>query len=360
MKGDPFGDDLGGAKAGGVAFRFLLQTRYTRVFDTIDSAQADNSNGYQLNRVFLRGVVHPFKWLSAKLLVDFAEIAYSNPQQALKLAYGEIRPLARLEITVGLFKRTYSLLELLPIAAYEFAQSGPTDSLIKDAQFGGRDVGVMVRVDPLPKRKWLHVYLGSFGGPGQGAEGLLARPGTAHTGPNLAAPTPLFTARITSKPIKHLTLAADGAWRPTGTNDATLPPVSQVTAGKAVSADATYSTHRFGVRGEWLWGDRTDTTQGPAETFMAAWALAVVHFPLAGIDWIPGVRFEWLDANRQQPDGQRYLLSGALNLDFTDKVRLLLDLSRAQLTAGSVPASSPAGVFSQSATIFVTQLQLKI
>jgi len=75
---------------------------------------------------------------------------------------------------------------------------------------------------------------------------------------------------------------------------------------------------------------------------------------------MPALRFEWLDVDRQHPEGQRYLASAALNLDFTTHVRLLLDLTRAQVHAGTYPLSSPPGVFSNSATIFVVQVQLKI
>jgi hypothetical protein len=224
-KGDAFGDEPENApKTKGFAFRLLLQTRYTRVFDDANVKDAESNDGFALNRAFLRGVVHPYKWLSAKLLVDFAEFAYSNPQQALKLAYGEVKPTKRLELTFGLFKRTYSLLELLPIAEYELADTGPTDNLIKDTQFGGRDAGAMVRGDPLPKRRWLHLYLGAFGGAGEGAEGLPGTTGNANTGPDLAAPSLVLTARLMSRPLKHLSLGLDGAWRPTGTPAVDLPP----------------------------------------------------------------------------------------------------------------------------------------
>jgi hypothetical protein len=361
-KGDAFGDEPeNGPKTKGFAFRLLLQTRYTRVFDDASVTDAESNDGFALNRAFLRGVVHPYKWLSAKLLVDFAEFAYSNPQQALKLAYGEIKPVKRFELTFGLFKRTYSLLELLPIAEYELADTGPTDNLIKDTQFGGRDAGAMVRVNPLPKRRWLHVYLGAFGGAGEGAEGIPGTSGNVNTGPDLAAPSLLLTARLQSRPLKHLSLGADAAWRPNGTPAVSLPPQSQVASGVATSADATYSDQRFELRGEWLWGDRTDIAyRGDARTYMAAWGIFAVRFPVAKVLAMPTARFEWLDADRQQPEGQRYLISGALNLDFTTHVRLLLDLSRDQLERGSAPLMSPPGVFSQSATVFVTQLQLKI
>jgi hypothetical protein len=362
-KGDPFGDEPeGGPKQKGFSWRLLLQTRWTRVFDETSIKDAQSNDGFALNRAFLRGTVHPYKWLSVKLLVDFAEFAYSNPQQALKLAYGEIKPWKRLELTVGLFKRTYSLLELLPIAEYEFADTGPTDNLIKLTQFGGRDVGVMVRGDPLPKRRWLHVYLGAFGGAGEGAEGIPGTTGTANTGPDLAAPSLLLTARLQSRPIKHLTLGIDGAWRPNGTTDIpNLPPQSQVTSGAATSADATYSNTYLELRAEWLYGDRTDLpTRVDARTFMSAWGIAAVRFPVARVLAMPALRFEWLDADRQHPEGQRYLASAALNLDFTTHVRLLLDLSRDELRAGTYPLATPPGVFSQSATVFVVQVQLKI
>ncbi|HVV49398.1 MAG TPA: hypothetical protein VHO06_07060, partial [Polyangia bacterium] len=362
-KGDPFGDEPeNGPKPKGFAFRLLLQTRYTRVFDDASVNDALSNDGFALNRVFLRATVHPYKWLSAKLLVDFAELAYSNPQQALKLAYGELKPIKRLEMTVGLFKRTYSLLELLPIAEYEFADTGPTDNLIKTTQFGGRDVGAMVRGDPLPRRRWLHVYLGAFGGAGEGAEGIPGTTGNVNTGPDLAAPSLLLTARLQSRPLKHLSLGVDGAWRPTGSTDINgLPPQSQVGAGKATSADLTYSNRWLELRGEWLYGDRTDLpTRVDARTFMGAWGILAVRFPVARVLVMPAFRLEWLDADREHPEGQRYLVSGALNLDVTSHVRVLFDLSRYQIEAGSYPLTSPPGVFSHTATVFVTQVQLKI
>ncbi|HSS38448.1 MAG TPA: hypothetical protein VLT58_06745, partial [Polyangia bacterium] len=188
--GDVFGDEPElGPKIHGFQFRMLLQTRYNYQFNDKNPIK---DNGFSLNRAFLRGFTQPYKWLSAKLLVDFAEFAYSNPQQALKQVYGELRPYKRLQFTVGLFKRTYGLQELLPIAEWEFADTGPSDNLIKVTQFGGRDVGVMVRGDPLPKRRWLQIYLAAFGGAGEGAENVGGSTGTTHAGPDLAAPSLLL------------------------------------------------------------------------------------------------------------------------------------------------------------------------
>ena len=93
---------------------------------------------------------------------------------------------------------------------------------------------------------------------------------------------------------------------------------------------------------------------------MAAWGILAVRFPVSRIVAVPALRFEWLDADRQHPGQTNYLATAALNLDFTAHVRLLLDLSRDQLRAGTYLSASPPGVFSRSATFFVSQVQLRI
>jgi hypothetical protein len=358
-KGDPFGDEPElGPKFHGFQFRLLLQTRYTYQFN---DANAIKDNGFSLNRAFLRGSAHPYKWLSAKLLVDFAEFAYSNPQQALKQVYGEIRPYKRLEFTVGLFKRLYGLVELLPIAEYEFADTGPIDSLIKTVQFGGRDVGVMVRGDPLPKRKWLHAYLAAYGGAGEGADGVVGTTGTTHNGPDFAAPSLLLEGRLESRPIKHVTLGATGAWRPQSAENADSVPFAQVSTGKAVAVDATISNHLLVLRGEWLWGDRTDiNTRMDAQTYMGAWGMTAVRLAVDGVVIMPAVRFEWLNDDLQHPEGDRYLVTGALNVDVAKQLRFLFDYSDYIMRAGGYPIASVPGLFNKGYQVFVVQVQLKI
>ncbi len=357
--GDVFGDEPElGPKIHGFQFRMLLQTRYNYEFNDKNPIK---DNGFSLNRAFLRGFAQPYKWLSAKLLVDFAEFAYSNPQQALKQVYGELRPHKRLQFTVGLFKRTYGLQELLPIAEWEFADTGPSDNLIKVTQFGGRDVGVMVRGDPLPKKRWLQIYLAAFGGAGEGAENVAGTTGTTHAGPDLAAPSLLLEGRLESRPIKHLTLGLGGAWRPQSAVNADTPEISQVTTGTAVGADATFSNQLLELRGEWLYGDRTDINyRMDARTFMAAWGLLAVRFPVGPAVLMPAARFEWLNDDLQHPEGDRYMISGALNLDITHQVRFLVDLTRQIMRPGGYPIADVPGIFNKSATILVVQLQLKI
>jgi hypothetical protein len=358
-KGDPFGDEPElGPKFHGFQFRLLLQTRYTYQFNDNNPLK---DNGFSLQRAFLRGYARPYKWLSAKLLVDFAEFAYSNPQQAVKQVYGEIRPFKRLEFTVGLFKRLYGLTELLPIAEYEFADTGPTDSLIKDTQFGGRDVGIMGRVDPLPKRRWLHVYLAAYGGAGEGADGVVGTTGTTHNGPDFAAPSLLLEGRLESRPIKHVTLGATGAWRPQSAENADSVDFAKVSTGKAAAVDATISNSLLVLRGEWLWGDRTDvTTRGMAQTYMGVWGMVAARFPLEGVLVMPAARFEWLNDDLQYSEGDRYLITGALNVDVAKQLRFLLDYSHYIFRAGGDPVSSVPGLFNKGYDVFVAQIQLKI
>jgi hypothetical protein len=166
---------------------------------------------------------------------------------------------------------------------------------------------------------------------------------------------------MASHPISHLTLGVDGAWRPTETGTTKLPAQSQAAAGKAVGVDATVSTETLELRGEWLWGNRTDVAyRGDARTFMAAWGIVAVRLPVGAARVMPAARFEWLDTDREHAQAQRYFVTGALNLDISDAVRVLLDVTRAEFRAGGDPITSSPGVFDRSATTIVAQLQLKL
>ena len=333
-----------------VDFRFLFQTRYTATFaPTIDQTTTLDprlNDGYSLNRIFLRATTRPRPWLSAKLLVDFSELSHKSPKNALKLAYIDLTIAPKWTLTVGLFKRTFSLLELLPIAEFEVADVGPTDTLIKDAKLGGRDAGVMIRFDPLRKRKWLSIYLAAYDG---GLGGVDARP------------LGLVTARVVAQPVKHLRLGVDGVWRQHGQQPPPGIP-SNAGPGQAVSADIRYSRKRLELRAEWLWGDRADeANRGDARTFMAAWVIAAVRLRLDPVVLMPAVRFEWLDADREHEIGRRYVFSTAVDvMDVSESVRLLIDVSHYQVQRGTYPLSIAPVLLDTSSTAIVAQVQVKI
>ena len=357
MQGDIVDDEQEPELASrGMRFRWLFQTRYTETYQPYnDTSHYDLStaDGYRVQRVFMRATAKPRSWLRSKLLIDFADIAHKTGAKALKLAYAEIKLHPRVIATVGLFKRTYSLTELTAISKFELADVGPIDDLIKDAELGGRDIGAMMRIDPLAKRRFLSIYFAAMSGAEFGDD---------------ARADGILTGRITTAPIKHLTFGIDGVYRRKGQQ---VPPgfIPTVGAGKAMSADVMYVGKRLAARGEWLWGDRTDENHrgddlmgnGGARTFMGAWGIVGYKIPVDKLAVIPAARLEWLDADREHPIGRRLYISGAITvMDKADQVRMLLDVSRQQVQAGTIPIGQSLGLLDQSATIVNVQVQIKI
>lgn len=360
--GDAFGDE----EAVPYSLRMLMQTRYGQTF--ADSARqgdrsiVENGDGWQINRMFLRAMARPTAALNGRMLLDFAELVHNAPQRGLKLAYVEWDPASRVKIYAGWFKRSFSLLELLPIADYEFADGGPTDQLIKDCGFGGRDAGAMVRLSPLPKKRWLKLYLGAF-------QGLQVNSEAQTSG--------LLTTRAETTAWKHLHLGADFAWRRHQTGNA-VKKEDPLDAGFAWSADAMLQFENWQLRAEVLGGDRTDmvSRRNPdlaedAKHFLGAWFLAAMRLPVKSGVFMPAARVEWLDADREHDVGQRWLFTAGLNFEFDANMRLLLDVTRQNVQAGSLPLSQPpAGAadngapwsaFHESAfTKIIVQLQVKI
>ena len=361
--------------------RMLLQTRYQLAFPDITQGLVDQvsqsftdpsfvdhnlqliresaraNDGLSINRAFLRLTVRPNDVINGKLLIDFAELLHKNQKRSLKLAYVEITPNDTFAIYAGLFKIPFSLLELLPIADFELADVGPTDELIKDLGFGGRDIGVMIDVAPLRKKKWLHINVGAFQGDNNGPQDF--------RGPGILA------ARLILRPNKHFRFGIDGVWRPRAVADwGTGTRVQKYDGGRAASADLTVAFKKFELRSEAMLGDRTDL--GPtagliiwrrpeARTFFAAWALATMRFVLNdNFTLMPAARAEWLDEEREVPIGRSIYLTGGLNLDYQNRLRLLLDVSRLWIDPGTPDRSLLFIQFRSNNTLAILQLQLKI
>jgi hypothetical protein len=311
---------------------------------------AENDDGLRLERVFLRATATPTKAFSLKLLVDFGELVRKNQKKALKLAFGEFRPTRALTVTVGLFKIPFSLLELLPIAEFELANVGPTDDLIKDLGFGGRDVGAMLEVAPLKKKKWLEIQGGIFQGDSVGAQHYSA-PG-------------ILAFRADSRPIQKLRLGVDCAMRihsVTDRQDALAVPYEKYASGMACSADATVAYKKLGLRAEGMTGNRVDTPEHPGgnvRNFMAAWAIVSYRLKLRGkLALLPAARFEWLDEDESHDYGIITSISGGIALEFFTSTRLLFDLTRQNVQVGTrYRGDSP--VYRPSTTTGVVQMQL--
>jgi hypothetical protein len=373
--GDPFAE--GTQAPGHYELRTLLQARFQRSApdmapirerllaegdpsvaayrENLVLERARSNDGIAIQRAFLRATAQPSRAFGAKLLVDFAELLHKNQKAALKLAYAELRPTRAITVTAGLFKIPFSLLELLPIADYEFADVGPTDSLIKDIGIGGRDIGIKVQIAPLHKRKALSLEFAAFDGDNHN---LQRRPGPG-----------ILAARAKLRPVSHLEVAGDCAYRPTSVRDTddSDNPFQKHAVGGACSLDATFSYHRFAVRGEWMTGKRTDTPTVPKDAkdhrFSSVWGLASYRMRLRDkLVLMPAVRVEWLDEDQPSNVGQTLLLSAAMNLDLSSTTRLLFDLSRARVQGGTKDRSDNLGgaLYRPSSTIGVMQLQFKL
>jgi hypothetical protein len=371
------GDAFHGGAGDGVSFRLLLQARYAQDFPIAqqrpnadererDLSNATENDGFRMNRVFLRAIARPRKWIQARLLVDFAELRWGNRNNVLKLAYVNVRPWSRVHVTAGFFKRPYSLLELLPIAEFEFADVGPTDEVIKELGFAGRDTGAMVQVDPLPKKSWLNLSLGTFAGDTEG---------------RYASPVGVVVGRAESRPVPSLRLGVDAAWRPRrtkalyGSDDV---PVDYLDRGTAFSVDVTWAVQRLELRAEGLYGKRVDMTSRLADGlyrgdcpsglchWVASWGLATYRIPVGKkLVVMPAVRAEWLEMNREQHQGQRTYLTGALNVDITPELRLLMDVSwrhvqRQSQTLNGLNNFTALPVYDLNGTRMTVQAQIKI
>jgi len=88
--------------------------------------------------------------------------------------------------------------------------------------------------------------------------------------------------------------------------------------------------------------------------------MVAVRFPIDRVLLLPAVRFEWLNDDLQHPEGDRYIVTGALNVDVTNQLRFLFDYSRYIMDPGGYPIASVPGLFNKSYDAFVVQVQLKI
>ena len=351
--GDAFGDESGYA-VGQLNFRALLQVRYRKTFAKPshnarpgyalrEDVLVHDGDGLDLQRFFLRVSSDPLPELGFKAILDFAKL--NNPQNVLKQAYLTLRPVPkRVEIAAGILKLPYSTMELDPIARFELSELGATDDLIKNLGFGGRDVGAELMLAPLPSPKLLRISLGAFGG---------------HAKDEHASPLGALGARLESKPLKGLRLGVDAVAMPNSHDykrpfdtsskdnlpmppDPLYPREQRWAAGKAYSADITFERHHFTFRTEGLLGDRVDVDERyGARSFWAVWALAAYDIHAGFLRVTPVIKAEWLDLDRDHGVGGRRELSAGLSFPYKKRLRLLFDVRRTDVQAGTPVLESP-------------------
>jgi len=285
-----------------------------------DTARAHD--GLQLRWASLTFWAQPKPYLRAGMQIDFARLLDSEDLGRLIWEAPVVLSLAPwIDIAAGVLHVPFSVIELLE----------------EQLSLARRNTGVRVDVSPLQDHGRLQLTAGAFQGATTGATGA-----QDFRGPGLLA------GRVLAQPVPHVRLGTSVAWRPRATLewwDELRYRFVAFESGLAVAANVTVGLPRFLFRGEWMMGSRTDTDvpvplqyrRGDARNFMAAWAMAVVRFPVRGMVLMPALRMEWLDQdtrfgfdarNAASPATGRVLqLSAGINLDFDAHTRLLLDVT---------------------------------
>jgi hypothetical protein len=295
--------------------------------------------------------------LSWQVRLDFARLIYEDAREVVRWAFGEVGTLGPLALTLGIFDIPFSLFETMDEAEIELAERGPTHELLHHLRFAERDLGALVTLSPLRERRWVQLVAGVLDGGATGAQ--------SYRGPGLVA------GRLTSRPSDHLQIGAGVVWRPrplTAWWEELRFYYTEYDQGLAYGVDVTLWLRRLVVRAEWLAGDRTDNDvavpvkqrRGDARTFMSGWAMALVRFHVGGVLVTPAGRAELLDTDREHPTGAILHVSAALNVDVSDRVRVLADLSRHYVQIGTRNWEFDRVRYDTDATIGVLQVQLRL
>ena len=353
--GDPWGDSKDQLRAAGLSFRFLLQTHYRQSFGESKNPNANyrideenllhQNDGWYFNRLFWRLDAEPSKYLGYKMLFDLAEFQHNDGKQAIKQAFVSLRPVPKhLHFVVGVLKLPYSILELDPIAKFEFTKMGDADDLTKGMGFAGRDVGAEVVVSPLAKSKQLTLALGLFRG---------------HAHDENASLIGAVGGRAESYPVRGLRLGVDFVDMPkterylnplaTGKKtllpnpeDPNFPRSQTWLKGHAFSGDITFMRWRLMLRTEGMLGTRIDNdTLYRAKKFGAVWAIAAYRFPVGTAELQPAIRAELLDTDLDHRVGLRRTLSASVAAYIMTSIRLMIDVARQDVQANSPYIDQP-------------------
>jgi hypothetical protein len=347
---------LGGADFRGLTFRALLQVRYTSSFAERSQNErvsyrvreehlAEQGDGWDIGRVFLRASARPAPWVGLKTVFDFGELAHGNTKSTVKQAYVTLEPWAgHVEILTGIFKLPFSILELDPSSKYEFVNNGPINELTGELGFAGRDLGAEVVVAPLRKPKQLKLVFGAFRG---------------HAKDEQDSPLGAVAGRIETRALKGFRFGA--GWvehprrlvyrRPLETSskdelpnppDPLYPRQKTWGAGRALGGDVTFQRWKLNLRAEGLYGDRVDVDQRyHARKFAGGWAIAAYRFRVGGVKQMPALRFELLDADLDRARGLRRELAAAWNVLLSDQLRLVVDVTRTDVDRDSPLLEQP-------------------
>jgi hypothetical protein len=199
-------------------------------------------------------------------------------------------------------------------------------------------------VAPFEKPKRLRVYLGAFRG---------------HAYDEHDSPAGSVAGRAETKPNKWLRLGVDmvqhtGArsynrpFETSGKEVLPSPPDPQHPMqknwgrGRAYGADLRIKRKGAMLRGEFVYLDRVDLDQRyGAKSAWSAWGVAAYRIEIGALKLLSAVRAEWLDADREHGTGLWRTISASVTLLFLERIRLLVDVTRSDVQAGTIVLKQP-------------------
>lgn len=341
--------------------KVLVETEYPETSVATETLRAirdtaRESDGLALRRASLLLNIEPYDRFRIVFDFDAAQmIDEENLSHGVRETFVEARPIEPATARAGIFDVPFTLLELESLPSFEFAEEPRTHELVEHLGFAGREVGASLDLAPLPESDRLEISAGVFQGAAVGAQEYRA-PG-------------LLAGRLEAEPIEALRVGGSISWRPWPV-DAWWEELrfryQERRAGVAYSAHAELLLEQLTVRTEIVAGDRTDNDveaplllrRGEARTFVGAWGMAAVRLPVAQVVLIPAGRAEWLDVDRESDVGALLRLSVGLNVDLSERVRTLVELSRQYVQPGTKNWEFDIVRYDTDSTSGVLQLQL--
>ena len=290
----------------GLRLRGRLQGRWQLENDPVDDEGW--TDAFLLRRARVDGRWEPENWLRLVLELELSDRA--RPRDL----YGRLQPHEMVSITAGQFKKPFSRLKM----------SSPFDLVIPErgllnrfavadtyyGGYGGRNIGIMLS-GTVPEPLKLTYYLGAFNNPLDDVRYNRD-----------------YVARLQARIIKGLILAGNISYKRYKNND------SMITGdGLLLGGDLRWTVGDFRAQLEGAWGENLGTENG-----LADYVVTTVGDSLYGVHTILSYRFkidktlaltpafmaELFDPSDEETDDTAVRLAGALNLDITKYIRVVL------------------------------------
>ncbi len=319
-----------------------------------DTARA--RDGMQLRRAWLEVEANPLPDLHGELRLDLARLFRDDRALAVfEVGFAQYSFTKGLALAAGLFELPFSLFELVHDPEFELAEKGPAHELLEHLGYAGSDVGVMLTVRPVPQLTL-----------------LTAATSAGAVGAQTSASPGLFVGRVVFEPWAGFRVGAGVSSRPTTVQtwfEEYRFRYQAADSGTAYAADATLTSGRLTLRTEFMAGRRTDNDvvtplllrRGAARNFAAGWVMASFRQQVGRTFVTPAFRAEYLDADREhsQTGGILYFSAG-INFDFSERFRVLWDLSQHYVQPGTLNWNFDIIRFDTDYLTGALQLQVKL